>query len=239
VTALPEIALARFDDSVERIVERQEDSATTRITDDLVEQQMLEEMLEGNKPGSLSDRIHYLLGTPFRYPPLDYGSRFGTTRDRWIFYASLDSETCLRECGYYRFKLFFDMAEPPPKPVSCEHTMFTVDLAAERSVDLCAPAYAAFRDSLVSVESYALTHRVGQRARDASAQMLLYQSARGAGRNVAVFEESVFASEPGNQRLWISQVRADRVMFRSKQGFFMFPVEDYQTVNGEFARINA
>jgi hypothetical protein len=34
-------------------------------------------------------------------------------------------------------------------------------------------------------------------------------------------------------------VRADRVMFRSKQGFFIFPVEDYQKANGDFARINA
>lgn len=239
MTALPEITFGRFEGSVDRIVERQEDSATTRITEDLVEQQMLEEMLEGSKPGTLSSRIHYLLGTPFRYPPLDYGSRFGTTYDRWIFYGSLDTETCLRECGYYRFKLFFDMATPPPGPVGCEHTMFTVGLATDRSVDLCAPAYTAVRDELVSVESYDLTHRVGLRARDANAQMLVFQSARGAGKNVAVFDEAVFKREPMNQRLWISQVRADRVMFRGKQGFFQFPVKDYQTTSGEFARIKA
>lgn len=239
MSALPAIALERFDGAVERIVERQEDSATTRITHDLVEQQMLEEMLEGNKPGSLNKAIDYLLGTPFRYPPLNYGSRFGTTRDRWIFYGCLDSETCLRECGYYRFKLLFDMVEPPPKPVGCEHTMFTVDLAAQRSVDLCAPTYAALRDGLVSVESYALTHRIGQQARDASAQMLVSYSARGAGKNAAVFDDAVFASGPRNQRLWMSQVRADRVMFRGRQGFFTFPVGDYQTTTGEFARMAA
>ncbi|MEO1078380.1 MAG: RES family NAD+ phosphorylase [Pseudomonadota bacterium] len=198
---------------------------------------MLERMLERNKPGTLSGRIHYLLGTPFRYPPLDYGSRFGTAHDRWIFYGSLDSETCLRECGYYRFKLLFDMAEPPPKPLGCEHTMFTVELAADRSVDLCAPTYAAVSNDLVSLESYALTHRVGRQARDANAQMLVFQSARSTGKNVAVFDEDVFAGEPMNQRLWISQVHSDRVMFRGKQGFFQFPVEDYQTANGEFARI--
>lgn len=237
VTALPEISFGRFVDSVDRIVERQEDSATTRITTDLVEHQALEEMLEGSKPGTLNGRINYLLGTPFRYPPLDYGSRFGTAHDRWIFYGSLDTETCLRECGYYRFKLFFDMQEPPPNPVNCEHTMFTVDLEAEHCVDLCAPAYAKLSDDLVSVESYSLTHRVGRQARDADAQMLVFQSARGAGKNVAVFEDSVFTSEPMNQRLWMSQVRADRVMFRSKQGFLQFAVEDYQTTDGEFARV--
>ena len=172
-----------------------------------------------------------------RYPPLDYGSRFGTRYDRWIFYGSLASETCLRECGYYRFKLLFDMEEPPPNPVSCEHTMFTVDVSAERCVDLCTPAYAEINDELVSVESYGLTHRLGQQARAADAQMLVFQSARGMGRNVAVFDEDVFASEPLHQRLWMSQVRADRVMFRSRQGFHQFPVEDYQGPDGEFARI--
>lgn len=237
MTALPEINFGRFEDSVDRIVERQEDSATTRITADLVEQQMLEEMLEDSKPGTLNNRINYLLGTPFRYPPLDYGSRFGTEYDRWIFYGSLDTETCLRECGYYRFKLYFDMEEPPPKPVSCEHTMFTVDLEADHCVDLCAPTYANISDDLVSVESYDLTHRIGQQARNADAQMLVFQSARGAGKNVAVFEDNVFASEPVNQQLWISQVRADRVMFRGKQGFLQFSVDEYHASNGEFARI--
>ena len=237
MTALPQISFRRFCDSVDRIVERQEDSATTRITADLVEQQMLEEMLEGSKPGTLNTRINYLLGTPFRYPPLDYGSRFGTRYDRWIFYASLDTATCLRECGYYRFKLFFDMEKPPPKPVNCEHTMITAALKADRCVDHCTPADAEISEALVSVESYDLTHRIGQQARDADAQMLVCQSARGAGKNVAVFDDNVFASEPMNQRLWISQVRADRVMFRGKQGFMQFAVGEYQTTDGVFARI--
>ena len=235
--ALPEITLGDFEGTVDRIVERQEDSATTRITQDLIEQQLLEEMLEDAKPGVLNPNIHYLLGTPFRYPPLRYGSRFGTVYDRWIFYGSFDLETCLRECGYYRFKLLFDMVDAPPEPVGCEHTAFTVALAAQRAVDVCTPPYAALRDALVSVESYALTHQVGQHARDAKAQMLVFTSARGTGKNVAVFDDDVFASEPMNQQLWLSQVRADRVMFRGKAGIFQFPVEDYHDGNGEFARI--
>ena len=236
---MPEIVFGRFDSDVERIVERQEDSATTRITEDLIEQQVLEEMLEGSKPGTLNPHINYLLGTPFRYPPLEYGSRFGTTFERWIFYGSLDAETCLRECAYYRFKFLFDMAKPPPKPPSSEHTMFTVSLNSNRCVSLCTEAYAELRDDLVSVESYALTQRVGQQAREANAEMVLSPSARGAGKNVAVFTDGVFASEPKNQWLWLSQVRADRVMFRGKQGFFQFSVNDYLTKNGEFARIRA
>lgn len=239
MTTLPEVAFCRFAGAVERIVERQEDSATTRITEDLVEQQLLEEMLEASKPGTLSDEVSYLLGTPFRYPPLDYGSRFGTAFERWIFYASLDAETCLRECGYYRFKFLFDMTVPTPKPLRSEHTMFTVDLLTERCVDLCTPAYAALSAELTSTESYAVTHQVGRQARDANATMLVARSARGEGKNVAVFDEDVFASEPRNQRLWLSETRPDRVLFRGRQGFYHFPITDYQTASGEFARIDA
>jgi hypothetical protein len=67
--------------------------------------------------------------------------------------------------------------------------------------------------------------------------MLVFQAARGAGRNVAVFEDKVFASEPLNQRLWMSQLREDGMIFRGKQGFLQFAVEDYLNTSGEFVCI--
>lgn len=69
--------------------------------------------------------------------------------------------------------------------------------------------------------------------------MLVFRSARSEGRNVAIFEDSVFASEPRQQRLWISQVRKDRVMFRGKEGFFQFSVNDYFDESGNFPRVAA
>ncbi|MCV6615090.1 MAG: RES family NAD+ phosphorylase [Cellvibrionaceae bacterium] len=37
------------------------------------------------------------MSTPFRYPPLAYGSRFGSTLERGIFYASQELATAFAE----------------------------------------------------------------------------------------------------------------------------------------------
>lgn len=62
-----------------RVVENQEQIATTALVDDLQEQALLEEMLDDAKPRRRpgTEGLHYLLATPFRYPPLRHGSRFG------------------------------------------------------------------------------------------------------------------------------------------------------------------
>ncbi|OJT00371.1 hypothetical protein BEE62_09960, partial [Marinobacter nauticus] len=59
-----------------RVVESQEDIATTRIVDNMQEQARLEQLLDASKPPipEQAGKLHYLLATPFRYPPLKYGS---------------------------------------------------------------------------------------------------------------------------------------------------------------------
>jgi hypothetical protein len=42
-----------------------------------------------------------LLTTPFRYPPLRHGSRFGSRQYRGIFYGSRSRSGCLVEGAYY------------------------------------------------------------------------------------------------------------------------------------------
>ena len=65
--------------TVYRLVESQEQIATLGYVDTLEEQTLLEEMLETTKPPYpfTTEDFHYLLKTPFRYPPLKWGSRFG------------------------------------------------------------------------------------------------------------------------------------------------------------------
>ncbi len=62
-----------------RLVESQAQVATLDYVDTLAEQALLEDLLETVKPPWPADsaRLHYLLRTPFRYPPLPWGSRFG------------------------------------------------------------------------------------------------------------------------------------------------------------------
>lgn len=58
-----------------RLVESQEQVATLQLVDTLEEQALLEELLESGKPPVPADAepLHYLLKTPFRYPPLRWG----------------------------------------------------------------------------------------------------------------------------------------------------------------------
>lgn len=103
-----------------RIVESQEQVATARLVDNLAEQGLLEELLEGAKPAPRpgSERLDYLLMTPFRYPPLRHGSRFGRAYEPSLLYGALAPATALAECAYYRFVFRAGMAEPPPGPIN-------------------------------------------------------------------------------------------------------------------------
>ena len=67
-----------------RAVEGQHVISTRKLVDTDDEQRVLEELLEGSKPPLRPDEseLHYLLFTPFRYPPLRWGSRFGTRAER-------------------------------------------------------------------------------------------------------------------------------------------------------------
>ena len=54
-----------------RVVESQHQVSTRKLVDSADEQALLEELIDGAKPPDLTrGRLHYLLFTPFRYPPL-------------------------------------------------------------------------------------------------------------------------------------------------------------------------
>jgi len=61
-----------------RVVEAQHQVSTRKLVDTAAEQSLLEELIDGVKPPDRTGgALHYLLATPFRYPPLRHGSRFG------------------------------------------------------------------------------------------------------------------------------------------------------------------
>jgi hypothetical protein len=72
-----------------RIVESQEQIAMLSLVDDLAEQAVLEDLLEQTKPPlpAGAERLHDLLSTPFRYPPLRHSSRFGQRFEPSLFYG--------------------------------------------------------------------------------------------------------------------------------------------------------
>lgn len=191
-----------------RIVEAQEQIATRSLVDTLAEQALLEDMLDATKPGvpAFAARRHYLIQTPFRYPPLPCGSRFGDRRYRGVFYASLDLRTAFAECAYYRLVFLSGMETPPAgDALVTQHTSFQVEVRTKRGVHLDRAPFDAHAASLASRVSYAATQRLGDRMRDAQVEAFVYVSARAAagGRNIGAFEAGAIASrEPRAMRAW-------------------------------------
>ena len=72
-----------------RAVEAQHLVSTRKLVDSADEQILLEELIDRAKPPDRTGGTHhYLLSTPFRYPPLRHGSRFGSRHERGIWYGS-------------------------------------------------------------------------------------------------------------------------------------------------------
>ncbi len=221
-----------------RLVESQEQVATNRLVKTLTEQDLLESMLEASKPPlpKGARRLDYLLATPFRYPPLPHGSRFGGRHEPSLFYASRAVPTVLAESAYYRFVFWQGMREAPPAPLRTQHTLFGARLRARRGYALQQPPFDEFRAALASRYDYVATQQLGQRLREAGADAIEYVSARDAegGLNVALYSPGAFARpRPTFKEEWLCETRAELVSFyaRGDEGLRTFTLSQF-TVNG-------
>ena len=218
-----------------RLVESQEQVATSQLVDDLDEQALLEQLLEGSKP-RLPDSchgLHYLLATPFRYPPLRHGTRFGGRHEPSLLYASLEASTAMAETAYYRLLFLSGMAEPPPSHrVVSQHTLFTARYRTRHGVRLQAPPFADYRKTLTDPTDYRMTQTLGEAMRKAGVEAFEYVSARSpdGGINVALFQPSALASKrPEGQQNWLCETRVEGVRFYSGEvsEVFRFPREGF------------
>lgn len=196
----------KYNNDVVRIVETQEQAATLALVDDLEEQFLLEQMLDEVKPNYRDNtrHRHYLISTPFRYPPLDYGSRFGDRAQPSYFYASESIAACMAEFAFYRFA-FFDDSEPYDKAVVSEHMSFSVRATTGRASDLVEIDDAQLQCALRSPFDYALTQSLGRSLRQQDCVLIRFRSARSeTGVNVAIAEPEVIVSEqPEHSQNWI------------------------------------
>jgi RES domain len=217
-----------------RLVESQEQVATNRLVATLAEQDLLESMLEASKPAlpKGTARLDYLLATPFRYPPLPHGSRFGGRHEPSLFYAARGVTTVLAESAYYRFVFWQGMREPPQVPLRTQHTLFGARLRARRGYALQLPPFATFREVLASRDDYGSAQQLGRALRDAGADAIEYVSARDAygGLNVALYTPTAFAApRPTFKQEWLCETRADEVGFyaRGDAGLRAFPLSQF------------
>jgi len=214
-----------------RMVESQEQVATNQLVSSLASQSVLEEMLEATKPPMQSGfgPLHYLLATPFRYPPLKWGSRFGKRHEPSLFYGSLDSKTVLCEAAYYRFVFWYGMSTPPRRKLDTQHTMFGAEYRTNQGLRLQATPFIEHRAALTSPSDYQASQELGTKMRTAGIQAFEFVSARApdAGCNVALFTPKVLArTDPVSQTAWLCELTGERVRFLPVHGKTMhdFPI---------------
>src|SRR6478735_9941907 len=157
--------LSRLSLSAWRIVEDQSRCSTMKLTANSAEQAILEDILEERKPTfpypPYEKTLHYLLWTPFRYPPLRNGSRFGTRLDISIWYGSAAIETALAEKAYYRFVFHEGMTVPFQDSLENKYTAFSATIEAKQAIDLGGKAFADYTAILESKIDYHDTQQIG------------------------------------------------------------------------------
>ncbi|WP_265944773.1 RES family NAD+ phosphorylase [Dechloromonas sp. A34] len=204
--------------AVWRMVEAQHTASTMKIVDSRDEQDVLESLLEGNKPAlpKAAEALDYLLATPFRYNPRRGGSRFRAATDPGVFYGAQSVRTAGAELGYWRWKFLkdsplLDRLEP------VAHTAFRADISMQ-AVDLQHAPFAVDAGIWMHPDDYTGTQRFAQVAREAAIGGIVYRSVRDPEPAwcVALLTPTVFAKprpRPDMQTWWLA-VQQDAVIWR-------------------------
>ena len=188
-----------------RAVEAQHVVSTMNLVDTAREQQLLEDLLEASKPAppAGSRGLHYLLFTPFRYPPSKRGSRFRGPADPGVFYGADAVRTACAELGYWRWRFLLDspaLAALEPAP----QTVFRV-VARGSSIDLRRPPYLKQRKAWTHPSNYEPCQRLASRAREEDVAIIRYESVRDPehGGAAALLSVTAFARRaPIEQETW-------------------------------------
>ncbi len=201
-----------------RVVEAQHIVSTRKLVDSDEEQRLLEEMLDAAKPpapGDAPPRLHYLLATPFRYPPLPWGSRFGSRQERGIWYGATRARTSLAEVAFYKL-LLLEGTTAVLTPLVLHLSLITADIETQAGIYLTQAPFDTYRPWLVSKMSYDATQRLGSAMRAAAVGAFVFWSARDPGGvNVAVLAPHAFAKPhlAGPPQTWACVVDNNRVEF--------------------------
>lgn len=188
-----------------RVVEAQAKVSTMKLTDTLEEQAALERLLDETKPKIPVECEHlgYLLFTPFRYAPYPFDSRFRRAGSRdGVFYASEEADTAIAEAAFYRLLFFAESPSTPLPSNAAEHTVFAVEVATTKAIDLTRPPFNRDREAWTRLTNYAACLDLADSARAASLDAIRYQSVRDprAQANVALLSCRVFKRRDAVER---------------------------------------
>ena len=238
--------LCSISGDLHRMVESQEQVATMSYVDTLDEQELLEQLLEEVKPPypehvyAQNKNYHYLLTTPFRYPPLKWGSRFGSINEPSLFYAGLTKTATLAESAYYRFIFLYSMTGLNSNSrIRSEHCMFSVGYQTDKGVKLHQPPFNAYQEKLTHPTSYIDTQQIGRDMRASNIDAFEYQSARDPenGHCIGLFNPSAFKQRnPKTQSQWLCEATLNSVSFKQlgEHQIFHYSRECFE-IDGAFA----
>jgi len=205
-----------------RLVESQEQIATTGYVDTLDEQAVLEALLESSKPDYCQEdttELHYLLKTPFRYPPLHWGSRFGRTHEPSLFYGGESLHATLSESAYYRLAFLLSIdGEAPNHKLNTEHTLFTIGYKTNRGIQLQKPPFDSYTEKLTNRQDYRETQQLGSDMRASGVKAFQYLSARTTEPTTcaALFTPEAFTDKkPTGTEQWLCETTPHNVTFKA------------------------
>ncbi len=224
-----------------RIVELQEKISARKLVDSIEEQQILEELIEESKPVLLQSQIgfHSLLYTPFRYPPLKYGSRFGKRTEPSLWYGSLNIEIVMAEKAFYQLA-FINASTANFGMTSSPMATFSVLLNMINGVKLNEAPFIKFKNKISSPSDYKNSQLLGTRMRESNVDGFTFYSARDVktGINVGIFKIHAFANKNPDSKsfeTWQCNTTKINVEFIQtgslKDRIFTFSIQDFQ-VNG-------
>lgn len=182
-----------------RLIEAQHVFATRKLVDSAYEQEILEEIIETVKPtffGREFAGLHPLLYTPFRYPPLKYGSRFGKYTERALWYGSLNLTTAMAEKAFYTFN-FIRASKASFGIIELHLTAFSAIIKTEKGLLLTEKPFAEYTKRISSPSQYEESQTLGSSMRYAKVEAFSYHSARDPQNkiNIAAFTPHVFLNK--------------------------------------------
>ncbi len=206
------------------MVENQEEIATTLITANSYEQSILEDLLEQSKPvqaDELSQR-HYLIKTPFRYPPLRHGSRFGAPWEHSLFYGATKKQTVLAEVAFYRFLFLADVENAnalTKHNLQSNHSVFYISAHSEKSIQLTHPPFSDYKKEISAPDSFVISQQLGKDMRAAGVELFSFYSARlpDAINGAAFVHSAIKSVQPKEVEHWQCLTQSQRVVFHNAE----------------------
>lgn len=217
--------------TVLRVVETQYAAATMRLVDSAEAQAILEAAIETSKPPvpPAFAHLHYLLSTPYRYPPSPWPSRFRGPTDPGVFYAAEHVRTALAEVAHWRLKVLLDAVDLQGLEPAA-HTLFAVTIEATMA-DAAALRPMSRRAAVLHPNDYGPAQVWARDVRAAGLQAIRYPSVRDTPTGVcwAVLSADAFASPPILAGNWLLRVTRGGVHCRTTTA----PVQTFDFPTGQ------